>query len=589
MEFTRLFDVTYFQLEHYPREDMLGAKQDEEWVKYSTRTVVDRVNQVSRCMLQWGVKVKENVAIISENRPEWNFVDLGMLQVGAVNVPLYPTMRAEDYEFIFNQAEIRLAFVSSKRLHRILDRLRPQLPHLQQIYTFDEVEGADHYDRFLELDQQDRQPDVEELMRKVKAEDVATIIYTSGTTGTPKGVMLTHTNVVSNVVSVSTCIPITDEHCTLSSLPLCHIFERMVTYLFMYVGAGIYYAEGMEKLGDNLREVRPQYFSTVPRLLEKVYEKIHDKMKDLNPVKQKIFHWAIELGDQYEGEGSGSLWYRTQLVMADKLVFRKWREALGGRVCGIYTGAAALPSRLGRIFSAAGIPIKEGYGQTETSPVISVNRYGDDGTKFGTIGKVIPGVEVKLDKDGEILVKGPNVMKGYYKQPDATAEVFDEEGWLHTGDVGEFDGDFLKITDRKKMLFKTSGGKYVAPQVIENKFKEDFFVEQVMVVGANMKYVSALIVPAFSKLEQWAEEEGLQWQTREELLEAPEVQKRYRKIRDKVNRELSNTEKVKRFTLLPKEFTIESGEMTPTLKLKRKVIEDRLEELIHSMQPHEKN
>jgi long-chain acyl-CoA synthetase len=533
MTVKRLFDAVEYQLQSFRKEDMLAAKVDGSWKKYSTREVQEIVNSFSAGLFKLGVSGNDmtvegadKIAIISNNRPEWIFTDLAVQQTGAILVPIYPTTNPIELEFILNDASVKYVFVSNDELLEKVRCVQDRIPSLKNIYTFDEIAGADHWSRITAMAGAEEMKKVEETKKAIPPQHVATIIYTSGTTGTPKGVMLSHENIYTNVVYSRESFPFPDapETKTLSFLPLNHIFEKMVTYIYLYSGISIYYAQSLETIGDNLKEVKPDGFTTVPRLLEKVFEKIMAKGNDLTGVKRKLFYWAVALGEKYDNNVSGGVWYNTQLALANKLIFNKWREALGGNISFIITGGAACPVKLLRIFNAAKIPIYEGYGPTENSPVISVNRKKPKSdTKFGTVGPPIDGLEVKLADDGEILVKGSTVMLGYYKRPDLTAEVL-IDGWLHTGDIGVWDsGRYLKITDRKKELFKTSGGKYVAPQPVENKLKESPYVEQVIVVGAERKFVGALIVPAFPMLRSWMREQGLSFTTPEEAITKPEV------------------------------------------------------------------
>jgi long-chain acyl-CoA synthetase len=581
MELKRLFDCLDYQLSKFPKEDMLAAKEHGAWRKYSTEYVQQTVNALSAGLMEKGisgndmtVQGADKVGIISNNRPEWVFTDLAVQQTGAILVPVYPTTNPIELEFILKDAAIKLMFVSSKELLDKVLSIAERVPTLQQIFTFDEIEGAQHWRKLLSKDSASLQK-VSEIKARVSPKQLATIIYTSGTTGTPKGVMLTHENIYTNVQFSKQSFPFPDapSNKVLSFLPLNHIFEKMATYIFLYSGIGIYYAESMETIADNLREVNPDGFTTVPRLLEKVFEKIMAKGNELTGVKRKLFFWAVDLGEKYDNLKSRGLWYNTQLAIANKLVFSKWREALGGNVSFVVTGGAACQIKLLRIFNAAKIPVYEGYGPTENSPVISVNRRKPKSdTKFGTVGPPINGIEVKLAEDGEILVKGPTVMVGYYKRPDLTAEVL-IDGWLHTGDIGVWDsGRFLKITDRKKELFKTSGGKYVAPQPIENKLKESIYVEQVIVVGDDKKFVGALIVPSFPMLKEWMRDNNLPFTSNEEAVKNPEVVKLFTDLVDSFNKYFNRVEQIKKFELLPQEWSINTGEMTPKMSLKRKVI-----------------
>jgi long-chain acyl-CoA synthetase len=579
-DFTRLFDTLYYQNTKYPMDKYLSYKYDGVWKSFSTKEVIDIANQMSSAFIKFGLKEQDKVALISPNRPEWNFVDLGMMQAGIVNVPVYPTISESDYKFIFNDASIKVAFVADKDLFDKITNIKSECPDLQAIYTFDDVAGATNWKEFIATGSLDEIDVVNAIKDNIKPESLATIIYTSGTTGVPKGVMLSHNNVVSNVKSVMTIFPLVNGNKVLSFLPLCHIFERVAIYIYTAVGCQVYYAESLEKLVDNLKEVKPHFFTCVPRLLEKVYEKIIGKGLELTGFKKKLFFWAVDHAMKYNGEERTTFKYK----IYDKLIYSKWREALGGEVIGIVTGAAALQERLGRVFSGAGIAIREGYGQTESSPAVSVNRFEPGGFMFGTIGPLIPGVEVKIGENNEILVKGPNVMMGYYKRPDITAETIDADGWLHTGDCGEFiDGKFLKITDRVKELFKTSGGKYVAPQVIENKMKECRYIEQICVVGENEKFVGALIVPSFLNLTDWATKHGVHAKSNVELANSPEVYSLIKSEIEILNHNFGQIEKIKQFKLVPDEWSIIGGELTPTMKVKRKVVMAKYDKEIKEM------
>jgi long-chain acyl-CoA synthetase len=581
-DFSRLFDIPYYQLEKYPQKVCLAGKEgsavSKTWRRYSTKDVIDITNRLSVGLMRAGIKKDDKVALIANNRPEWNFIDLAIQQIGAINVPIYPTITERDYAFIFNDAQVKLCFVSDEGLLYKVRNIKPEVATLGDIYIIDDMEDTLHWSELLAKDiSTAEQQELEALKAAVLPDDLATLIYTSGTTGNPKGVMLTHNNIISNIHAIRQTISFEPGKRALSFLPLCHSFERMVCYTYLALGMNIWYAESIETLGDNLKEVKPNYFTTVPRLLEKVYEKIMAKGYELTGFKKTLFFWALEVGSQYKINANQGPVYNAKLAIARKLIFSKWKEALGGEVEAIITGAAALNAKLGTLFTAAGIPILEGYGLTETSPVIAANRLEETDRMMGTVGIPIPGVEVKIAEDGEILAKGPNIMKGYYNRPDLTAEVIDADGWFHTGDIGEFvHGRFLKITDRKKELFKTAGGKYIAPQPIENRFKESPMVEQVMVVGGDaMKYVSALMVPSFLSLEDWAGREGITYQNKEDLILHPKVIAEFQEITDNVNKDLSKYETIKKFTLLPMEWGIDTGEMTPTMKLKRKVITEK--------------
>lgn len=592
-DFTRLFDIIYYQQANYPQPDAFACKVNGQWKKYSTQAIIDGANKVSLALLKLGVKPDDKIAIVSNNRPEWNMVDLGILQLGAVNVPVYPTISEHEYKFIFNDAEIKYAFVSDAKLFEKISSIKDAVPSLQGIYTFDSVNGAKHYNDFLALAEGGNMQELESLKAAVKPEALATIIYTSGTTGNPKGVMLSHNNVVSNVKASRPVLPINETKRVLSFLPLCHIFERMVVYVYMYVGASVYYAESMETIADNLKEVKPNFFTSVPRLLEKVYIKLQAAAANLEGWKKNLYNNALAFAQNYDIEKEDGIADKLKRVLYDKLIYKKWREALGGQCEGIVTGAAALNPLLARVFTCAGITIVEGYGQTESSPVISINPFDLKRLKFGTVGIPIEGVQVRLEPregmapgEGEIQCKGPNVMMGYYKRPDLTAETI-VDGWLKTGDVGtwvEYKGaKYLKITDRVKELFKTSGGKYIAPQQIENKMKEIPYIEQIMVVGENRHYVTALIVPNFLNLTEWCTKNGIAAKTPEEMTQHAEVQKLFREAVDEKNKNFGQWETIKKFYLMPKEWSIEGGELTPTMKVKRKVVLEKYKDIIEQL------
>ncbi|MBW0177239.1 long-chain fatty acid--CoA ligase [Sediminibacterium sp.] len=585
----RLFDCLQHQLQHFPKKDMLAAKEKGQWVTYSTEQVVDTVNRFSAGLLKLGVSAKDvtpessdKIAIISNNRPEWIFTDLAVQQIGAILVPVYPTTNPAELEFILNDAAVQYLFVSSAELLEKAKTVAAKVPSIKAIFTFDTIEGARHWSEVTALADEISVQEVKTISATIPVSHLATIIYTSGTTGTPKGVMLSHRNIYSNVQFSKESFPFNDapETKVLSFLPLNHIFEKTVTYIYLYSGISIYYAESLETIGDNLREIKPDGFTTVPRLLEKVFERIMAKGNELTGIKRKLFFWAVSLAERYDNLKSGGFWYNIQLALANKLIFSKWREALGGNVSFIVTGGAACQVKLLRIFNAARIPVFEGYGPTENSPVISVNRQAKGLTKFGTVGPLINGVELRLAEDGEICVAGPSVMEGYYKRPDLTAEAV-INGWLHTGDIGVLeDGKFLKITDRKKELFKTSGGKYVAPQPIENKLKESPFIEQVMVVGSERKFVGALIVPSFLTLKEWMKEKGVNYTTNEDAIHNPHVLELYRELVESYNSYFNHVEQIKKFELLPQEWTIDTGEMTPKMSLKRKVVMEKFKTAI---------
>jgi len=582
----RLFDCLQFNLAHNPLSDMLAGKENGKWRTFSTLEVSETVNQLSAGLLGLGIgggtdltpEGRDKVAILSKNRPEWIIVDLAVQQIGAILTPVYPTINLKELEFVFNDAQVKMVFVNDEDLYHKVLSIQPRVPSLKYIFTFENVPDASHWRDLIRTASQEHLNRISQIAEKIGYKDLATIIYTSGTTGTPKGVMLSHENILSNVMSsiesAFNDIGVKGQR-ALSFLPLNHIFERMVTYIYLYSGTSIYYAESLETIGDNLKEVKPTLFTTVPRLLEKVYEKIMLKGMELTGVKRKLFFWAHSLADKFEINANKGAWYNLQLSLANKIVFSKWREGLGGNIRAIVSGGAACQVKLIRIFTAAGIPILEGYGLTETSPVISVNRYPEEGRKFGSVGPLIDGVEVKIAEDGEILSKGPNIMMGYYKRPDLTADVI-RDGWFSTGDIGLLEqGKFLKITDRKKEMFKTSGGKYVAPLPIENKLKESLYIEQLIVVGAEKKFVGALIVPSYPNLKDWAKSRGIVYTTNEELIAHPKVIEMYKDLIESFNKYFNPVEQIKRFELLPADWTIDSGELTPKLSLKRKVIMEK--------------
>ncbi len=586
---TRLFDCLDYQLKVLPLPDMFAAKEGGTWKKYSTSEVTDTVNQLASGLLHLGispndmsVEKRDKVAIISKNRPEWLMIDLAVQKIGAVLAPIYPTINVNELQFILNDSQAKVIFVNDEELYLKVKSIKDSVPSLQYIFTLEHVPNAVYWKDCLLPATKERLTKIEQLSAAITPSDLATIIYTSGTTGTPKGVMLSHNNVVSNVCD-SNCvfeeIGVEGKR-ALSFLPLNHVFERMVSYIYIYNSVAVYYAENMEKIGENLKEVKPLIFTTVPRLLEKVYERIMAKAATLTGTKKKLFNWALSLGLKYDVNKKMGMWYNLQLGLANKLIFSKWREALGANVKAIVTGSAACQVKLLRVFTAARVPILEGYGLTETSPVISVNRMNPKNRMFGTVGTLIENVEVKIAEDGEILCKGPNIMMGYYKRPDLTAEVL-KDGWFYTGDIGVMiDNKFLKITDRKKEIFKTSGGKYVAPQPIENKMKESKWIEQMMVTGAGEKYTGALIVPAFNALKEWAKEQGIEFNGNEGIIKNEKVVALIKDAVERYNQNFNQVEQIKKFELLPREWSVEGGELTPTLKLKRKVILEKYRDAI---------
>jgi long-chain acyl-CoA synthetase len=585
---TRLFDFPYYQQEKYVSiPDALVTKQNGVWVKTSTEEYIAKANAVSRALLRMGIEKDDKIAIIStNNRTEWNIMDIGALQTGAQTVPIYPTISEDDYEYILNHSGSIYCFVSDEEVLRKVNLIRYKVPNLKEVYSFNEIQGCKNWNKLLQLgEDESNQHLVEERKNKVHSEDLATIIYTSGTTGKPKGVMLSHRNIVSNVINSASRIPFeAGKSRALSFLPICHIFERMILYLYQYYGVSVYFGESIDKISDNIKEVKPTVITAVPRLLEKVYDKIYSKGSELTGIKKKLFFWAIDLGLRYEPYGANGFWYEFQLKIARKLIFSKWKEGLGGNLDLMVSGSAALQTRLARIFAAAEIPVMEGYGLTETSPVISVNDMRNKGFKVGTVGKVIAGVEVKIAEDGEILCKGPNVMMGYFKDEKLTNDVL-ENGYFHTGDIGEIDAEgFLKITDRKKEMFKTSGGKYIAPQLIENTMKQSRFIEQIMVIGDGQKMPAAFIQPSFEFIKEWAKIHSIEiGTTNEEIVSNAKVIERIQEEVDKLNDKFGNWEKIKRFELTPDIWSIEGGQLTPTLKLRRKIIMEKYIDLFHKI------
>ncbi len=585
----RLFDCLSCQMEKFPKQDMFAAKENGNWRKYSTAEISETVDILACGLSDIGisgndltVENQDKIAIISNNRPEWLITDMAVQKLGAVLVPVYPTTSNHEIEFIFKDAAVKYVFVSGRELYEKVQLVRPNVPSIKNVYTFDKLDGVDHWSSLLTNATGAKKSAIENIGKTILPEHLATIIYTSGTTGTPKGVMLTHHNIVSNLINSKESFPFDDkpEYRVLSFLPLNHILEKMVSYIYIYSGISIYYAESFDTLGANLLEVRPDLFAAVPRVVEKLYERIMAKGAALKGLKRALFFWAVELGKKYDNNKNMGAWYSFQLSLANKLIFSKWREALGNNVKFVVVGGAACQVRLIRIFTAAGIPIYEGYGPTENSPVIAVNRRGPGLCRFGTVGPIINGVELKLETDGEICVKGPSVMKGYYKRPDLTAETV-INGWLHTGDIGVMeDGKFLRITDRKKELFKTSGGKYVAPAAIENKLKESRFIEQIVVVGSEMKFVGALIVPAFAQLTEWCKQRNYDTSSHLVMVQNPNVIQFYREIVDEFNQQFNHVEQIKKFELLPVDWSIETGELTPKMNFKRKIVLEKYKSYI---------
>lgn len=584
----RLFDFPYYQLEKFPQEAALVTKVNGEWIKTSTQEYIDKANAISRGLIKLGVEPNDKIAIISmTNRTEWNICDIGILQTGAQDVPIYPTISEEDYAYVLNHSESKFCFVSCNEVLAKIENIKALVPTLQGVYSYDVIGSCNNWSEVIKLgnDNPDLQAEVERRKAAVHEDDLATLIYTSGTTGKPKGVMLSHKNITSNAKYSKDRLPIDlGSSKALSFLPVCHIYERMLLYMYQYCGVSIHFAESLETISDNLKEIHPQVMTAVPRLLEKVYDKIVAKGSDLTGIKKNLFFWAVNLGLKWEPYGQNGAWYEFKLKIARKLIFSKWKEALGGELKAIASGSAALQPRLARVFNAADCPVMEGYGLTETSPVVTVNDMRNGGFRIGTVGKALPETEIKIAEDGEILIKGPQVMQGYYKDPEQTAEVM-KDGYFHTGDIGEVDGDgFLKITDRKKSMFKTSGGKYVAPQLLENAMKQSHFIEQILVVGDGEKMPAALIQPNWEWISEWSDRKGKG--ISKDPKEAVNDEKLIRRIQKEVdfyNERFGKWEKIKTFQLTPDVWSIEGGQLTPTMKAKRKVIKEMYKDLYEKL------
>ncbi|MCF2875112.1 MULTISPECIES: AMP-dependent synthetase/ligase [unclassified Tenacibaculum] len=577
-EITRLFDFPYYQLHTYPQQKCLVYKEENAWKNISTQNYIEQANQVSRALLKLGIKKGDKIAVItSVNQPKWHILDIGVMQIGAINVPLYPTFSEKDYAYILNHSDSVFCFVSDDELYQKVIKVQDQT-QIKKVYTFEEIDTDYSWTSFLSQGKNNElQSTVESSKNNVQPEDLATIIYTSGTTGTPKGVMLSHQNVVSNIFAVGNSLDLHDNRKkAISYLPICHIFERAASYYCQYMGFEIHFAESIEKIGDNLKEVKPNFMAVVPRLLEKVFDKIVDKGSNLSGIKKRLFFWALKLGEQYKPYKANGWWYEFQLGIARKLIFSKWQEALGGQLDFMLAGSAPMQPRLIKVFTAAGIPVFEGYGMTETSPAVSVTDMRNNGFKIGTVGRIIKDVEVKIANDGEILVKGPNVMMGYYKNEEQTNETIKND-YLHTGDIGEIDSEgFLKITDRKKEIFKTSGGKYIAPAVLESELKKSRFIEQVMVIGESERMPAALIQVSFEFVYEWAKRHH---HTITDISTDQKLINRIQKEIDYYNKKFGNWEQIKRFEITSDEWTTDAGHLTPTLKMRRKIILEKYNDL----------
>ena len=587
MPVKRTFDILEHCLKNYPRADAVAGKYDNQWVPFSTEQFARQSELLALGLMALGLKKGDRVATVSGNRPEWSFVDMALAMTGAVHVPVYPTISEEEYSYIFNHAETRYIFVSDDKLFKKLSPMIGQITSLEQIFTFNQVDGATNIDYLYNLGkehEQDLAYSLHQLKQLIGEEEMVTMIYTSGTTGTPKGVMLSHRNLVSNFTGSANNFVMGVDHKAISFLPLCHIFERIVNYTFLSKGIGVYYVESLAQIMPAIKEVQPHIFCGVPRLLERVYSSILTKGKQLKGIKKKLFFWAVDLGRNYEFNAKMNPWYQLKLAIADRLIYSKWREALGGNLQIVVSGGAALQPRIARVFSAAKIYVLEGYGLTETSPVIAVSNLVTRELKVGTNGPVLPGVQVKIAEDGEILTKGPNLMMGYYQQPELTAEVIDKDGWFHTGDIGILDeGKYLKITDRKKEIFKLTGGKYIAPQMIENKLKESMFIDQVIVIGDHEKFASALIAPNFEYLQVWCTENQIPYSSNAEMINNQKVLVVFLREVKEINKTLGQHEEIKRFRLIADSWSPQTGELSQTLKLKRKIIEAQYKDLIEEI------
>ena len=583
---TRLFEFIEYQNEHAPLEKSFTTKYNGKWESLSTENFISQSRAISRALVGLGIKAGDKIAMISSNnRSEWSVIDVGLLTLGAVNIPIYPTISSKDYEYILNHSESIYCFVSDQEVYEKVKSIQKNVKSLKKVYSFDKIKGCPHWSELLdEGSKMDNDDTVTKMKNQVKSEDLATIIYTSGTTGVPKGVMLSHNNVVSNVVSASKRLPLTiGQASALSFLPVCHIFERVILYIYMFNSVSVYFAESIETIADNLKEIKPNVMTAVPRLLEKVYDKIYARGGELTGIKKSLFYWAVDLGLQYNPYGQNGAWYEFKLKIAKKLILSKWQEALGGNLELICSGSAPLQSRLARVFTAAGMTLVEGYGLTETSPVISVCDMRENKFKIGTVGKVIEGVEVKIAEDGEILCKGPNVMMGYYKEEKMTKEVMSGD-YFHTGDIGEIDSEgFLKITDRKKEMFKTSGGKYIAPAVIENQMKQSLFIEQIMVVGSGRRMPTAVIQPNVDHVIEWLKEKGIECNSLSKAIQETILKDEILKEVENHNQNFGSWEQIKKIELTPDVWSIDDGHLTPTMKLKRKVVTEKYKDLIEKM------
>ncbi len=581
----RLFDLlSHYNEKYSDLQVALAGKANGEWKSYSSLQYIDMANTLSRGFISLGIEKGDKIATVINNLPEWNFFDMAIMQIGAVPVPVYPTISESNYEYIFKEAGVKFIVVSNKEIFSRFEKILPSLTSLRDVYAIEQTDKIKSWTELLTLGKQHTGIDLESNRAGVDESDLATIIYTSGTTGNPKGVMLSHRNFVSNFMACSDILSKNPVSKSLSFLPLCHVYERMLNYVYQYNGVSVYYAESIDKLRDNLKEVQPEFFCAVPRVIEKTYAKLVRTGRGLKGIKKQLFFWALNLAHRFEFDDRNGLFYELQRRWADRLVYSKWRQAFGGELQVIVTGGASLNPMLARTFWCAKIKIMEGYGLTETSPVVTVSNFEKGGVHFGTVGKKLPGVEIQLADDGEILCKGPGLMMGYYNQPELTSQVIDQDGWFHTGDIGQWVEDvYLKITDRKKEIFKTSGGKYIAPQVVENEFKESPFIENIIIIGENRNFTTALIVPNFEHIESWCSVKNHPFTTPENAIKDERIVKRIQKEIDHTNSHLDKVEQVKKFKLLSANWTVETGELSPTMKLRRKVILEKNKTLIDSM------
>lgn len=578
MEIKRTFDTLSYALATYPLDNCLVSKENGKWKSISTQEYLNLANQLSNALIELGIQPGDRIASINNNRPEWNILNVAVAQIGAVLCPMYPTISADDYVFIFNHAEISYVFVSDEEILAKVLKAKESVPSVKDIYTFNKIKGAKHWTEVLNLGKGQHNDELEKRKNVISENDLVTIIYTSGTTGQPKGVMLSHKNLVSNVETGIPLLPCSPGDKALSFLPVCHVFERTILNIYLRAGISVYYAESIETLGENLKEIKPEIFTAVPRLVEKLYDKIIAGGNQKSGVVKKLFFWAVNKANNFEIGQSTSIGG----FIANKVIYSKIQAGLGGNIKCIVSGSAALQPRLTRFFWGVGLPILEGYGLTETSPIVSVNTLLSKGTKFSTVGKVIDQVNVKLAEDGEILVKGPNVMLGYYKDEKLTSEVM-TENWFHTGDIGVFDGEYLKITDRKKEIFKTSGGKYIAPGPIENTMKASNFIEQIMVIGEGKKHAAALVVPAFAFIKEWCKEQGITCSTNDEICANKKVLNAINNDINQFNQSFGKVEQIKKIELINCDWTILGGELTPTMKPKRKPILQKYDHLVRKI------